>query len=73
MMWAQTNGVRFGAAHPLAGDQSPDPVAVEESGGRVVAAWLDSAASVDWSQWSAGSGFAAPGSFRDGGPRDAVA
>jgi len=67
MMWAQTDGVRFGALHALGGGGWADPVAVGESGGRVLAAWFDNvSSSVDWAQWSLAAGFTRSQSFSDG-------
>jgi hypothetical protein len=63
MMWAQTvGGGRFGPVHEFGAGVQPDPVVVNEAGDRVLAAWLDNSDSsvgwwIDWSVWSARSGF----------------
>jgi hypothetical protein len=63
MVWAQTvRGARFGPVHAFGPGVQPDPVLVDEAGGRVLAAWLDADSStgwwIDWSVWSpARSGF----------------
>jgi hypothetical protein len=67
MTWTQTNGTSFGKLHAFGGGASSAPVAVGESDDRVLVAWLDTdGESVDWAQWSAGSGFTAPRRLRDG-------
>jgi hypothetical protein len=66
MEWAQTAGATFGAAHSFGVTGQPYPVLVAEPGGKVMAAWLDGYAHswIEWSQWTASSGFTPPAVLR---------
>jgi hypothetical protein len=66
MEWAQTAGATFGAAHSFGVAGQPYPVLVQESGGKVMAAWLDGYdhSWIEWSQWTASDGFSPPSVLR---------
>jgi hypothetical protein len=77
MVWAVSDGARFGRLHTFGVVGSWDPVLVGESGGRALAAWLNAAAGdlqasnvirIVWSRWSPRSGFTHPESLRASGP-----
>jgi len=70
MMWAQSEGSRFGAAQSFGVQGNADPAIVSEPNGRIFAAWFSDggfendvdgecphAAPIDWSQWSPAHGF----------------
>lgn len=73
MVWAVSEGARFGPLHYFGVAGSWDPVLVAESGGRALAAWLNASVGdlqpsnvirIMWSQWSPGSGFTHPESVK---------
>jgi hypothetical protein len=77
MVWAVSDGARFGPLHYFGVAGSWDPVLVAESGGRALAAWLNTSAGdlqtstvirIMWSVWSPGSGFMRPQSVKAPGP-----
>lgn len=77
MVWAVSDGARFGPLHSFGVVGSGNPALVAESGGRALAAWLNASAGdlqpssvirIMWSQWSQGSGFTRPASVKAPGP-----
>lgn len=76
MDWAVSEGSRFGPVHSFGVAAAPNPVLVPESGGRVLAAWLNwgialpyprvPARRVDWSIWRPNHRFGTVHSFAAG-------
>jgi hypothetical protein len=77
MVWAVSDGARFGGLHSFGVAGSGNPALVGESGGRALAAWLNASAGdleassvikIMWSQRSPRSGFTHPESVKAPGP-----
>jgi hypothetical protein len=69
VMWAQSDGSRFGASQSFGVSGNYDPAIVNEPDGRIFAAWFQGGGpqedafgeyygtSIEWTQWSSGQGF----------------
>jgi len=73
MVWAVSDGARFGPEHDFGVAGSWDPALAAESGGRALAVWLNTSAGdlqrsstirIMWSQWATDRGFTRPQSVR---------